>query len=104
MKDLDPYKEHEPHEISPYALKECAETFDIPLNMLRKLMEEGLVPREWRRANVIATFKNEISKMHSQMSTVCKTLRNHQKTSLWLLAKYKLPKREAAGVQRKEVK
>lgn len=57
IKDLNPNKVHFPYNISPYVLKKCAETLNMPLDMLFKnKTEEGSEPREYTRANVLPIF------------------------------------------------
>lgn len=59
MKDLDSFIVLDSDDILPYLLGECAETLDRQLEMLfRYSLEEGLVPREWKRASVVLNYKN----------------------------------------------
>lgn len=53
LKDVDSFKVHGFDEVSPYILKKYAETLDRPHEMFMKVLEEGLVFREWKRANVV---------------------------------------------------
>lgn len=64
----------------PYVLKECAETSDRPLELSKKLVEEGSIPKNLKRANVVLISKkgdreNTLNyRPVSLMSTVCKML------------------------------
>lgn len=54
--------------------------------MFRNLMEEKLVPRQWKRANVMSIFKkygeNALNyRPVSMTSTICKTGKNNQKAN-----------------------
>lgn len=45
-------------DVSPYILMKCAETFEKPLELVsKKSMDEGLLPREWKRVNIVPIFK-----------------------------------------------
>lgn len=41
LKDLDPLKSNVPNKVSPYVLRECAETLDRSLKMFKNSLEEG---------------------------------------------------------------
>lgn len=77
MKELYPYKTYGPDGIARVVSKECIDTSDVPLVMSRISLNEGSVPAEWRRANVVPILKKCDSETalndrpESRTSTVC---------------------------------
>ena len=58
IKDLKPHGAAGPDGIRPKLLQECVEELAPVLAMIgRKSMETGMVPAEWKKANVIPIFK-----------------------------------------------
>lgn len=57
---------------SPYVLKEYKEIFDRPLEILFKIsLEEVIVPRECKRANVAPISKSHPLNHPSHISPLC---------------------------------
>ena len=58
MKKLDVTKAMGPDEISGWVLKNCADQLSAPLyTIIKQSLEEGELPEEWKRANIIPIFK-----------------------------------------------
>ena len=58
LKGLKPGKSGGPDNIQPRLLKECAEQLAEPLTMLfNKTMQRGVIPDDWKQANVSAIYK-----------------------------------------------
>ena len=58
LKQLDVNKAQGPDNIPPIILKELSKELSVPLSILfNKSIEKGIVPRDWKVANVIALFK-----------------------------------------------
>ena len=58
LKDLNPNKAQGPDKIPPRVLKELADVLDTPLCILfNKSLESGVIPDDWKKAEVIAIFK-----------------------------------------------
>ena len=56
---LDPKKSLGPDDISPRVLKEtCAESADILTYISNQSLSSGIVPADWRVANIFALHKN----------------------------------------------
>ncbi|KAF2363975.1 Reverse transcriptase domain [Trinorchestia longiramus] len=55
---LNPYKSTGPDGLGPRILKETAEVISEPLtNIFNRFLETGIVPDDWKRANVTPIFK-----------------------------------------------
>eukprot|EP00745_Piridium_sociabile_P035972 TRINITY_DN63634_c0_g1_i2.p1 TRINITY_DN63634_c0_g1~~TRINITY_DN63634_c0_g1_i2.p1 ORF type:complete len:797 (-),score=144.14 TRINITY_DN63634_c0_g1_i2:185-2575(-) len=55
---LDPKKAMGPDDIPPLILKECSHELALPISILmQKSINEGVVPKLWRQANVTPIFK-----------------------------------------------
>ncbi|KAF2343459.1 Reverse transcriptase domain, partial [Trinorchestia longiramus] len=55
---LNPYKSTGPDGLGPRILKETAEVISEPLtNIFNRSLETGIVPDDWKRANVTPIFK-----------------------------------------------
>lgn len=81
LKCLDPYKVHDPDEASLYAQKEIANILNELLEILfNMLLEEDVMPKEWKKVNIMPIFKKGNWKIVlnykpvSLKSVVCKTL------------------------------
>ena len=58
LKNLHPEKAPGPDKISPRILKELADEIATPLScILRKSLESGIIPADWKCANVVPIFK-----------------------------------------------
>ena len=58
LANLNPAKSPGPDGLHPRVLKEVAEEIAVPLTMIfNKSLQEGVVPEEWKIANVTAIFK-----------------------------------------------
>ena len=58
MKEVNPSKSQGPDNIHPRVINECHETLGKPLtDIFTKSLEQGILPREWKHANVTAIFK-----------------------------------------------
>ncbi|KAF2343715.1 Reverse transcriptase domain [Trinorchestia longiramus] len=58
LSNLNPYKSTEPDGLGPRILKETAEVISEPLtNIFNRSLETGIVPDDWKRANVTPIFK-----------------------------------------------
>ena len=59
LSQLDPNKAQEPDQGPPRVLKELSEQLAVPLCILfNKSIESGLIPDDWKVADVTAIFKN----------------------------------------------
>ena len=56
---LKPNKAQGPDQVPPRVLKESSEQLAMPLcTLLNKSLESGLIPDDWKVADVTAIFKN----------------------------------------------
>ena len=58
IKELKPHSAAGPDGISPRLLQSCVEEISPVLAMIyRKSLDQGIVPEEWKQANVVPIFK-----------------------------------------------
>ena len=57
-KQLDLHKAWVPDDLHPKLIRECSSEICYPLKMIfKKSLNDGEIPQDWKKANVIAVFK-----------------------------------------------
>ena len=71
LKSLNVSKSCGPDNCNPFCLKVCAEQIYLPLtNIFQKSLSRGVIPDDWKKANITCLFEKEINRILETIGSV----------------------------------